>query len=166
MKFSKSLPYILILSFILLFMSIFLPCLSHADYLDYWTLVSSGTSANLYGVTFGNGTFITVGDYGRSRISYDYGENWTFPDTTGTTNYLNEVTYGNGIFIAVADRTLDYPETIVRSSDYGLNWTSENLDSYSLWGITYGNGKFVAVGGGIKIYMSVVSKSTCQMIMG
>jgi len=66
----------------------------------------------------------------------------------------------------VAERTLDFHENIVRSSNKGLDWTSINVVSPPpnppppnpnyplLWGITYANGKFVAVGGGNNIYIS------------
>ena len=159
-------PFLSIYIFLFIFIPIFLPCSSQADYLDNWTLVSSGTTQNLYGIAFGNSTFVTVGGNGRIRISSDYGNNWIIPNTTATTNYLYQVTYGNGTFIAVAERTLDNHENIVRSSNKGLDWTSINVVSPPpnppppnpnyplLWGITYANGKFVAVGGGNYIYIS------------
>ncbi len=56
---------------------------------------------DLYGVTYGNSTFVAVGDHGTILISPD-GGTWT-PRTpySGTTENLSGIAYGNGIFVAV-----------------------------------------------------------------
>jgi len=67
-----------------------------------WTARTSGTSNILNGVTYGNGTFVAVGDNGTILTSPD-GASWT-PRTSGTSNWLFGVTYGNNTFVAVGDR--------------------------------------------------------------
>jgi hypothetical protein len=66
-----------------------------------WTPRTSGTSDVLYNVTYGNGLFVAVGDYGTILTSPD-GVTWT-PQTSGTSYSLRGVTYGNGLFVAVGD---------------------------------------------------------------
>jgi photosystem II stability/assembly factor-like uncharacterized protein len=152
MKLNKPLLYINILLFII--MPIFLPCSSQADYLDNWTLAHSLTAENLYGIAFGNSTFVAVGGNGRIRFSYDYGDTWDFLySSPPTVNSLYQIAYGDNTFIAVSNDTPG-PETISLSNNNGLTWSSKDIDSPPLWGITYANGKFVAVGGGNNIYIS------------
>jgi hypothetical protein len=104
-----------------------------------WTLRTSGTSNDLYGVTYGNGLFVAVGEEGTILTSRD-GVNWT-PRASGTDNSLEGVTYGNGLFVAVGEEG-----TILTSRD-GVNWTERiSGTSNDLYGVTYGNGLFVAVG--------------------
>jgi len=56
-----------------------------------WTERTSGTSEDLYEVTYGNGLFVTVGNSGIIYTSPD-GNSWT-TRTTGTSNHLVGVTY-------------------------------------------------------------------------
>jgi hypothetical protein len=49
-----------------------------------WTRRTSGTSNDLYGVTYGNGTFVAVGEGGTILTSPD-GVTWT-QRTSGTGN--------------------------------------------------------------------------------
>ena len=69
----------------------------------------------LYGVTYGNGLFVTVGQSGTILTSPD-GTSWT-ERTSGTSNKLYGVTYGNGLFV-----TVGYSGTILTSPD-GNSWT-------------------------------------------
>ena len=55
-----------------------------------WTAQTSGTSNNISGVTYGNGTFMIVGDSGTIITSSD-GTTWT-SRTSGITNILWGVT--------------------------------------------------------------------------
>jgi len=64
-----------------------------------WTPRTSNTNQHLYGVTYGNGTFVAVGEGGTILTSQN-GQNWT-PRESGTTQPLYGVTYGNGTFVAV-----------------------------------------------------------------
>jgi hypothetical protein len=59
-----------------------------------WTARTSGTGDWLGGVTYGNGLFVAVGDFGTILTSPD-GVSWT-ARTSGTGNDLYGVAYGNG----------------------------------------------------------------------
>jgi hypothetical protein len=56
-----------------------------------WDNRTSGTYNNFYGVTYGNGLFVTVGDSGTILTSTD-GITWT-ERTSGTSETLKGVTY-------------------------------------------------------------------------
>ena len=60
---------------------------------------TSNISNHLYGVTFGNNTFVAVGSSGRIVRSTDNGSNWSYDNTTSpiTTSLLG-VTFGNNTF--------------------------------------------------------------------
>jgi len=104
-----------------------------------WTRQNSGTREPLFGVTYGNGIFVTVGD-GGTILTSPNGVNWT-GQRSGTYNTLFGVTYGNGIFVVVGGGGI-----ILISSD-GVSWREVNSATENgLFKVTYGNGKFVAVG--------------------
>jgi photosystem II stability/assembly factor-like uncharacterized protein len=134
--------YICIMLFILF--SLFLPYVSSANPLDNWVAVTSPSNHWFYGMTYGNGTFVTVGDYGTILTSPD-GVAWTL-QTSGYTNHLYGVGFGNNAFVAVG--TIG---TILTSWDNGATWTLTNPGqahplSQNLTGVAYGAGKFVVVG--------------------
>jgi hypothetical protein len=52
-------------------------------------------------VTYGNGQFVTVGDFGTILASPD-ATTWTIKNS-GTTEYLRSVTFGDSQFVAVGD---------------------------------------------------------------
>jgi hypothetical protein len=96
----------------------------------------------LYGVAFGYGQFIAVGDGGTMLSSTD-GEVWT-PRNTGISNYLSRIIFAGGLFVAVGG---DYglKSTIVTSTN-GIDWQSQNSPTTStLWDVAYGNGQFLAL---------------------
>jgi hypothetical protein len=64
-----------------------------------WTARTSGTGNDLFGVAYGNGTFVAVEDDGAILTSPD-GVTWT-AWASGTSNDLFGVAYGNGRFVAV-----------------------------------------------------------------
>jgi hypothetical protein len=138
MKSHKLNLYICIFS--LVSMLIFLPCPSSANPLANWREVTSPTNHWFYGMTYGNGTFVTVGDYGTIITSTD-GVAWSSPIQTGSTNHLYGVGFGNGTFLATG--TLG---TILTSTD-GTTWSDRSLAiSDTLYGAAYGNGLYVVVG--------------------
>ena len=109
-----------------------------------WDSRISGTTNNLSGVTFGNSTFVTLGDNGTILTSSD-GNSWT-KRTSGTSEHLYEVTYGDGLFVVVGENS-----TIITSSD-GTTWTERDglrskwaIPKY-LKGVSYRKKLFVAVG--------------------
>lgn len=94
----------------------------------------------LFGVAYGNGVFVAVGDKGTIIKSPD-GHNWDPFDLDDDSITLRGITYDNGLFIAVGSGG-----TIVTSSD-GETWTQRTSNvSESLRGVTYGEGLYVAVG--------------------
>ena len=109
--------------------------------LDLWLKRESGIALDLFGITYGQGLFVAVGDSGAILSSSD-GVTWT-NQSVATSNAFHGVTYGNGTFVAVGKLGL-----ILTSPD-GVIWTSRasGTDHY-LKGVAYGNGVYVAVGSG------------------
>ncbi|GHV60830.1 hypothetical protein AGMMS49587_03450 [Spirochaetia bacterium] len=107
-----------------------------------WNPATLPSSANWYGVTYGNGTFVAVATSNSNKAAYSTnGINWTEATLPSSANWYG-VTYGNGKFVAVTD---SYSNKAAYSPD-GVNWTATTLPSSAYWrGVTYGNGKFVAV---------------------
>jgi photosystem II stability/assembly factor-like uncharacterized protein len=101
---------------------------------------------DLYGVAFGNSTFVAVGNNGKIVRSAD-GASWSSV-TTGYTpytygsNHLRGVSFGNNTFVAVG-----YTGKIIKSTNDGSSWDNETkVDNKNLYGVTFGNNTFVAVG--------------------
>jgi photosystem II stability/assembly factor-like uncharacterized protein len=111
---------------------------------------------SLYGVAFGNSTFVAVGDVGKIVRSADNGANWSHVTTGYASNsdYYNNraslngindlrgVSFGNNTFVAVG-----YSGKIITSTGDGSSWDNETaVNSNHLRGVSFGNGTFVAVG--------------------
>jgi hypothetical protein len=117
-----------------------------------WAPNPFGPPNQLYGIAYGNGQFVAVGDAGTILSSAD-GVNWVTRQSE-TQNTLNDVAYGNGIFCAVSGwGTVGgmSPETPVNgailTSEDGVNWTQRQTATTNAFNrIAYGNGRFVAVG--------------------
>jgi len=116
-----------------------------------WTDRSTGNDGSLFGVIYGNGQFVAVGNPGQILTSPD-GTNWT-DQFSGTDSFLVDVTFGNGLFVAVGHRydsiERRYVTTVMTSPDAGF-WTEQAIGGSSLRGmilaVTYGNDRFAAVG--------------------
>src|SRR5947207_9531772 len=80
----------------------------------------SGSSETLRAATYGNGTYVAIGDNGTVVSSRD-SVTW-IPRASGTTNRLNSVAYGQAGFVAVGEGGPALPSTIVTSLD-GIMWT-------------------------------------------
>jgi hypothetical protein len=104
-----------------------------------WTAVESGTDANLYGVTCGNGKFVAVGAEGlfngRILVSQD-GVTWS--TSLAPTYELHGVTFGAGVFVAVGE------SGAVLTSPDGDDWTLRQIP-YELTAVAYANNLFVAL---------------------
>ena len=93
-----------------------------------------------FGVAYGNGKFVAVGDVGNITTSID-GIAWTQAIQVDINyNTWRSVAYGNGKFVAVG--TGGY----TASSTDGISWTVMRVGIDSWYDVTYGNGKFVVVG--------------------
>lgn len=127
-----------------------------------WNKRTSGITNDLYGVTYGNNSFVIVGGNGKILSSSD-GITWT-SRTSGITSWLNKVTYGNNLFVVVGNNG-----TILTSED-GITWTSRTSGTTDdLNGVTYGKNNFVAVGGdfeGRTILTSVDGVTWIQRTLG
>jgi photosystem II stability/assembly factor-like uncharacterized protein len=112
-----------------------------ADTLDNWHYRLTGQQLNK--VTYGDGTFIAVGN-GVMATSTD-GATWVF-STPPTANNLNGIAYGNGKFIAVGNSG-----TILTSTD-AASWsmltpvTNQNLMNVKYCTGLTGGSIFVIVG--------------------
>ncbi len=112
-----------------------------------WTTRSSGTSSNLFGVGFGGGKYIAVGEAILSSLE---GAAWVPSNYRVSSNTLQSVAYGNSTYAAVGANG-----TIITSPD-GLTWTRVGSGtSGPLTGVAFGPGRFVAVGrGGVMLTSS------------
>lgn len=129
-----------------------------ADPLDNWHLRAS-VNKGLWGVAYGNGTFVAVGDEFTDTISANSGTIFTSSDGTNWTNRnsgisdnLFGISWVNGIFVTVGWNTIS-------TSPDGVNWTERYRTPYltcpfPLYSVTYGNGTFVAVGN-LSIFTSI-----------
>ena len=66
--------------------------LTSSDNGTSWDNRTTNSTTSLYGVTYGNGKFVTVGYDGTILTSSDNGTTWT-SRTSGTTTSLYEVTF-------------------------------------------------------------------------
>ena len=96
---------------------------------------------DLYGITFGDNTFVAVGKTGAIRTSSDNGSSWD-NGTSGTTYYFNEVAYGDSTFIAVGQSG-----KIITSSDNGSSWdnSTQAITTAQLTGVAFGDDVGIAV---------------------
>lgn len=116
-----------------------------------WTIVDK--AINLYGVAYGNGRYVAVGEYPseekrslRSNVAltsvdgqhYGIGETKHLP---GGGKCFYDVAFGAGLFVAVGE------DAIIQTSTDGRMWSFISVNfGQTLRGITYGGGWFVAVG--------------------
>jgi photosystem II stability/assembly factor-like uncharacterized protein len=134
--------------FSVIFFSLLFPYSSHANSLDNWVAVTLPSDNWFYGMTYGNGTFVTVGAFGTILTSPD-GVAWT-SQTSRHTHHLYGAGFGNNTFVAVGT-----VGSILTSWDNGVTWTLRNSRVFEeLYGVAYGNGKFVVVGANGKICTS------------
>ena len=99
------------------------------------------TYYDLNGITFGDNTFVAVGERGVVRYSSSDNRSSWDNGTSGATSHLLEIVYGNQTFVAVG-----YSGTILNSSDNGSTWSSATWSgSDHLTGVAYGNDAFIAV---------------------
>ena len=107
-------------------------------------VVDSPTTRTWYdlkGITFGDNTFVAVGNTGAIRTSSDNGSSWD-NGTSGTTYYFNEVAYGDSTFIAVGQSG-----KIITSSDNGSSWdnSTQAVTTAQVTGVAFGDDVGIAV---------------------
>jgi len=108
-----------------------------------WTVKTSGTTNNLYGVSYVNGIFVAVGAGGVLLTSTD-GDTWTL-QTSNTSNDLHDIAFGASTYVAVGDAG-----TIVSSTDtatWALQTNPTVPASQNLRTICFGpDAQFIAAG--------------------
>lgn len=115
------------------------PGAAGAGPLDEWQAMGSGTTSDLYNVTYGGGRFVAVGASGSILTSSD-GSSWSFAGSP-TTALLYGVIYGSGVFVASGQAGT------VLSSSNGTSWTQRTSGiTNQLYCAAYGGGRFVVVG--------------------
>jgi hypothetical protein len=105
-----------------------------------WTVYSSGTTNDLYGIANdGNGRFGAIGKGGAFVTAPD-GINWINEQNANLTN-LNALVYANGNYLAVGDSG---------AIEACIAWLPRNPGgTQNLSAVTYGGGNFIAVGNAI-----------------
>jgi photosystem II stability/assembly factor-like uncharacterized protein len=115
-----------------------------------WTTVEAGGFPNyqdrIWGIAYGNSTFVAVGNSGKAAYSTDNGRTWTATEnTTFGDKDINGIAYGNDKFVAVGNSG-----KAAYSTDNGATWTAIADTTFgstsTINGIAYGGGRFVAVG--------------------
>lgn len=86
-----------------------------ADPLDFWQRRESGVGLSLFGVTYGAGRFVAVGQSGVVLTSAD-GQQWSITASNLAQN-LRSIAYGAGTFVTVGDTGA------LLTSDNGSDWT-------------------------------------------
>lgn len=122
-----------------------------------WATVSSGTTNDLYAVTFGYPYWIAVGK-GGTMLASTNGANWV-PITTNTTQDLKGIAFGasvnpttaavSNLFVAVGTAG-----ALVTSSD-GITWAVAQINNgtNNLSAVTFGR-QFIAVGNSGSLFTS------------
>jgi len=98
-----------------------------------WDNGTSGTTYYFNEVTYGDSTFIAVGQSGKIITSSDNGSSWDNSTQAITTAQLTGVAFGDDVGIAVASTD------ILRSrNDNGSNWVQSNsMDD--VYDVVFGN---------------------------
>ena len=100
-------------------------------------------ATKLYGVAYGNNTWMAVGDVGGILTSYDNGNTWVGQETTELID-AKAVAYGNNTWVvsgtAVSSSCIVYSTDGVNFQSAGFNWGAGAGVS-----IAYGNNVFVVV---------------------
>ena len=102
------------------------------------TTTTTRTYYDLNGITFGNNTFVAVGERGTVRYSSDNGSSWD-NGTSGTTRELYEIAFGSNSFVAVGERGRHS-----YSSNNGTSWDNGTWsDTDHVTGVEFGNNTFI-----------------------
>jgi hypothetical protein len=108
-----------------------------------WTQHAPSTRLEqLYGIEYGNGSWVAVGDKGTIATSDDPRTKAWVSRTSGVTDDLKDVVYnGSNLYVVVGKGG-----TILTSLDT-ITWTQRaSTTTYDLWGVAYDGVRYVAVG--------------------
>ena len=88
-----------------------------------WTILSSGTSNNLYDVYFTSvDTGYIVGENGLIKKTVDGGENWT-TQTSGVNGFLHGIVFINETTTGYA---VEWNGKVIKTTDAGTTWSLVN----------------------------------------
>ena len=107
-----------------------------------WTQrTSSFGTTTIWGVCYGQGMFVAVGNSGKIATSTD-GTTWTQRTSIFGTTTIYGIGYGQGMFVAVG-----VSGKLATSTD-GTTWTqrTSSFSTSTIYDVCYGQGMFVAVG--------------------
>jgi hypothetical protein len=114
---------------------------SNTQWLGDAVSMLSGATTNINALTFGNGTFVYVGDGGQLSTSSNNFSRIT--RTSGVTASINAATFGNGTYVYAAS------SGALRTSTDGITWTARTSGTTSsINALTFANGTFVYAGAG------------------
>jgi len=113
-----------------------------------WTETAAIGSHWLYGVAFGDGKFVAVGQSGKILVSPD-GVVWQTINIDSMKYTLLSVAHANGKFVAVGmGSDTSKPKGGIMVSTDGEHWTeTHSHPTYTLWDVAHGQDTFVVVGG-------------------
>ena len=130
------------------------PGAASTDPLNHWRVLSSGTTNNLFQISYLNNTFVVLGESGIMLTSSD-AMTWTRHDS-GTTHSLRGIAYGHDIFVVVGD------SGIILNSPDAIRWTQTSSPvkppvltsgnqtwsptNASMNSVSFGNDTFIALG--------------------
>ena len=104
----------------------------------HWNTSTNGPANDIYGLTYGGGQFVAVGDKG-SILTSTNGETWIVRVPYRTTN-LRCIAKGDRLRVAVGNNGL------VFTSPDSVTWTRQSpLSTNNLRGVAFGDGRFLAV---------------------
>lgn len=112
---------------------------------DSWFPRTSGTTVNLWGVAYGNGLWVAVGDPGVILTSPD-GVTWTRRESGFPTRWLVSVAYANGLFVVTGGTPPNSERNgIILTSPDGVTWTPRVNNAVRVNNAAFGNGTWLAV---------------------
>jgi hypothetical protein len=106
-----------------------------------WDATLPWIRGRLYAATYGNGTFVAIGESSSLLTSSDGFMTWTtqrFPP--GVSYYFSDVIWAGGLFAACANGG------ILLTSPDGTNWTPHVTGAETIQSLGYRQGQFVGVG--------------------
>jgi hypothetical protein len=121
-----------------------------AEVADTWHWRNPLPQGNhIFGITYGNGRFVAVGNEGSILQSTD-GVHW-LARSLAEDVHPNAIAYGQGRYVAVGQPVIRYPDTLLSaalSSQNSTNWSIHYLQTSNAYmnAVAYGDGIFVAVG--------------------
>jgi hypothetical protein len=99
----------------------------------YFAIRTSGTTSEIYALTYGNGIYVYGGSNGPLSTSTD-GITWTSRTSAHVNSDIRSLTYGNGIYVYG-----DSSGRLATSTD-GITWTSRTSQTtFALYSLIYGN---------------------------